>query len=123
VGDLRARPLQLRVHDRGHEGDRLALQGRRHLHQPLDGLRLCYCRHCAQNFRAATGKELPRLATPEASTGERGYLLWRQQRVFDLWQLWDAETRRINPDACVIPNTGGGRTSRLDMKRSASAPR
>ena len=25
--------------------------------------------------------------------------------------------RRINPDACVIPNTGGGATSRLDMKK------
>jgi hypothetical protein len=81
------------------------------------GSGMCYCRHCALNFRAATGKELPRLATPEASTGEPGYLLWRQQRVFDLWQLWDAETRRINPDACVIPNTGGGASSRLDMKK------
>jgi len=81
------------------------------------GSGMCYCRHCAQNFRAATGKELPRLATPEASTGEPEYLLWRQQRVFDLWQLWEAETRRINPDACVIPNTGGGATSRLDMKK------
>ena len=81
------------------------------------GSGMCYCRHCAANFHAATGKELPRLATPEASTGEPGYLLWRQQRVFDLWQLWEAEVRKINPDACVIPNTGGGATSRLDMKK------
>jgi len=81
------------------------------------GSGMCYCRHCAANFRAATGQELPRLPTPEASSGEPGYLLWRQQRLFELWQLWDTEVRKLNPDACVIPNTGGGATSRLDMKK------
>jgi hypothetical protein len=81
------------------------------------GSGMCYCRHCVANFRGATGKELPRLATAEASTGQPDYLLWRQERLFELWQLWDAEVRRINPDACVIPNTGGGATSRLDMKK------
>src|SRR5262249_24888156 len=39
-----------------------------------------------------------------------------QQRLFELWRLWDAEVRAINPDSCVIPNTGGGATSDLDMK-------
>ena len=39
VGDLRARSLQLRVHDRGEEGDHVALPGGRHLHQPLGRLR------------------------------------------------------------------------------------
>jgi hypothetical protein len=47
----------------------------------------------------------------------RAYILWRQQRLFDLWRLWDTEVRRINPNSCVIPNTGGGATSSLDMKR------
>jgi hypothetical protein len=40
-----------------------------------------------------------------------------QQRLFDLWQLWDREVRKRNPDSCVIPNTGGGATSSLDMKK------
>ena len=35
VGHLRARALQLRVHDRRPPRDRLALRHRRHLHQPL----------------------------------------------------------------------------------------
>jgi hypothetical protein len=43
-------------------------------------------------------------------------LLWRQKRLFELWQLWDAEVKKLNPDACVIPNTGGGATSTLDMR-------
>ena len=34
-------PVQLRVHDRGAPRDRDALQGRRHLHQPLGRLRAC----------------------------------------------------------------------------------
>ena len=38
VGDLRARSLQLRVHDRGEAGDHVALPGGRHLHQPLGRL-------------------------------------------------------------------------------------
>ena len=37
--------------------------------------------------------------------------------MFDLWQLWDGAVREINPDSCVIPNTGGGATSSLDMRR------
>ena len=36
MGDLRARPLQLRVHDQRDPGDHDALQGRRHLRQPLE---------------------------------------------------------------------------------------
>ncbi len=80
------------------------------------GSGMCYCRHCAEGFHAATSQELPRLATPEASSGQPDYLLWRQRRLFELWQLWEAEVRRINPEACVIPNTGGGASSRLDMK-------
>ena len=39
VGHLRPRAVQLRVHDRGPPGDHDALQGRRHLHQPLGRLR------------------------------------------------------------------------------------
>ena len=79
------------------------------------GSGLCYCAHCQRNFRSATGLDLPRTTDP-LDPAQRAYLLWRQQRVFDLWRLWDAEVRKLNPDACVIPNTGGGASSRLDMK-------
>jgi hypothetical protein len=82
-----------------------------------DGSGMCYCEHCRKNFRAASGHdELPRTNDPQ-DTARRAYILWRQQRLFDLWRLWDAEVRKINPDSCVIPNTGGGATSSLDMQR------
>jgi Hypothetical glycosyl hydrolase 6/Beta-galactosidase trimerisation domain len=81
-----------------------------------DGSGTCYCEHCRKNFKEFSGLDLPRttnLQDPE----RRAYILWHQQRLFDLWQLWDRKVRQINPDSCVIPNTGGGATSSLDMKK------
>jgi hypothetical protein len=81
-----------------------------------DGSGMCYCEHCRRNFRADSGQELPRTSDPQ-DPARRACILWRQQRLFDLWRLWDGEVRRINADSCVIPNTGGGATSALDMQR------
>ncbi len=81
-----------------------------------DGSGMCYCQHCRENFKAASGHELPRTNNPQ-DPARRAYVLWRQQRLFDLWRLWDAEVRKIDPESCVIPNTGGGATSTLDMKQ------
>ena len=81
-----------------------------------DGAGMCYCEHCRSNFRAATGLELPRTEEP-GDPARRAYLLWRQERLFALWRLWDDAVRAVNPDSCVIPNTGGGASSSLDMRR------
>ncbi len=81
-----------------------------------DGSGMCFCEHCRRNFREASGQELPRSGGPQ-DPARRAYFLWRQQRLFALWRLWDGEVREINPDSCVIPNTGGGATSSLDMRR------
>ena len=43
--------------------------------------------------------------------------MWREQRLFELWRLWDAEIRKIHPTARYIANSGGGAMSGLDMKR------
>jgi hypothetical protein len=75
----------------------------------------CFCNHCRGLFLAATGRELPRTDDPQ-DPSRRAYIVWQQQRLFELWQHWDAEVRAINPDSCVIPNTGGGAMSSLDMK-------
>src|ERR1035437_5003668 len=40
----------------------------------------------------------------------------RQQRLFELWRLWDGELHNINPAARYIPNSGGGAMAELDMK-------
>ena len=79
------------------------------------GSGMCYCEHCRQNFHAAAGMDLPRTTNPREPS-RRAYIAWRQQRLFDLWHLWDSEIRAINPAACYIPNSGGGALADLDMK-------
>jgi hypothetical protein len=81
-----------------------------------NGSGMCFCEHCRSNFLKASGHELPRTNDPQ-NLARRAYIVWRQQRLFELWRLCDSEVRKINPDSCVIPNTGGGATSSLDMQR------
>jgi hypothetical protein len=79
------------------------------------GSGMCYCESCREQFRAFAGLNLPRSADPH-DPAHRQYLLWRQRRLFDLWQQWEDAVRAIKPDACVVPNAGGGALSDLDMR-------
>lgn len=81
-----------------------------------DGSGMCYCEHCRRNFKDASGFDLPGTSNSR-DPARRAYVLWRQQRLFQLWRLWDGEVRKINPEGRVIPNTGGGASSSLDMKQ------
>ena len=63
----------------------------------------CFCSHCQENFKAATGRELPR-TTDRADPRRREFLEWRKARLTDLWKRWDATVRRANPEARFIPN-------------------
>jgi len=79
------------------------------------GSGMCYCEHCQQNFRAASGLALPRTTDPR-DPARRAYLAWQQGRLFELWRLWTAEIRAASPNARFIANAGGGALSPLDMK-------
>jgi Hypothetical glycosyl hydrolase 6/Beta-galactosidase trimerisation domain len=79
------------------------------------GSGMCYCEHCRENFHAASGLDLPRTLNPR-DPSRRAYMGWRQQRLFELWRLWDGEIRKVNPAARYIPNSGGGAGADLDMK-------
>jgi hypothetical protein len=79
------------------------------------GSGMCYCEHCQSNFKTSSGMDLPRTLDPQ-DPARRAYMGWRQQRLFELWHLWDGEIQKINPGARYIPNSGGGATSDLDMK-------
>ena len=81
------------------------------------GSGLCYCSACRENFRAFAHADLPRTTDPR-DPAYRPYLAWRQRRLFDLWERWDAAVRAINPEARVVPNTGGGALSDLDMRET-----
>ncbi len=75
----------------------------------------CFCEHCRRNFKQFSGFDLPRTANPQ-DPSRRAYIVWHEQRLFELWRLWDSEIRKINPNARFIANSGGGATSELDMK-------
>ncbi len=80
-----------------------------------DGSGMCYCEHCQRNFKKYSGLDLPRTDNP-LDEARRQYIVWRQQRLFELWKLWDGEIKKINPNASFIANAGGGALSDLDMK-------
>lgn len=63
----------------------------------------CYCIHCQQNFKAATGRELPRTAD-RSDPARRAFIEWRIARLIELWKKWDATVRAARPEARFIPN-------------------
>ena len=79
------------------------------------GSGMCYCEHCQFSFRAYSGLDLPRSVNPQ-DPARKQYIVWHQKRLFDLWNVWDAEIRAGNPNASFIANSGGGALSDLDMK-------
>lgn len=80
------------------------------------GSGMCFCRHCAESFRKFSGFELPRADAP-ADVRNR-HIVWRDERLFELWDLWDQTIGKAQPDAVFIPNTGGGALSEIDMDRT-----
>jgi hypothetical protein len=82
----------------------------------------CYCQHCRENFKSATGFDLPRTSDPHDPV-RRAFLLWRQQRLVDVIDVWNDTIRVINPEASVIPNNGSGALSQLNsIETSRRAP-
>jgi hypothetical protein len=87
-----------------------------------DGSGDCYCQHCRDSFRSATGLDLPRTSDPHDPV-RRQFLLWRQQRLVDVIDVWDSTIRVINPEASIIPNNGSGALSPLNsLETSRRAP-
>ena len=87
-----------------------------------DGSGDCYCVHCHENFRAATGLDLPRTTNPQ-DPARRAYILWRQQRLIAVIDTWNTEIRKTNPQAASIPNNGSGAHNPLDaIEASRRAP-
>ena len=63
----------------------------------------CYCTNCQQNFKQATGMDLPR-SSDRRDPARRAYVAWRKARLTELWKRWDVTVRAANPNASFIPN-------------------
>jgi hypothetical protein len=91
-------------------------------HNRWDGNGVCYCRHCIENFKAATGFDLPRSISLQ-DPARRAWFLWRQQRLMSLVDLWNSTIRAVNPDSSVVPNGGGQSLSSLSaLELGSRAP-
>jgi hypothetical protein len=77
------------------------------------GSGLCYCESCRKQFREATGLALPTAASGQDSTYVT-YVGWTQQRLEQLWKLWDDEQRAIKPTSRYFSNTG------IDIERAVA---
>jgi len=62
----------------------------------------CYCETCRRNFKAAAGKDIPGSSPDDPA--RRDYILWRRQRLRELWEVWDAAIRSVRKTARFIPN-------------------
>lgn len=76
---------------------------------------MCYCAWCRENFRRASGRELPEREDP-SDPSWAPYLIWRENRIFELWDTWNAAIRKINPNAFVLPGIGA-EAGRLNMSK------
>jgi hypothetical protein len=64
---------------------------------------ICYCVHCVKNFRDYANSALP-ATSDRIDPVFRKYSEWRVSRLKELWFLWDAGIRKIDPSARFIPN-------------------
>jgi hypothetical protein len=64
---------------------------------------MCYCEHCASNFKTFSGMDLPR-TTNRQNAAYRKYLDWQTARMKELWLLWDRTIREVRPASRFLPN-------------------
>lgn len=77
--------------------------------------RMCYCAWCRTNFRKAYGLELPAEESPQDPRWAK-YVVFREDRIFQLWDHWNREIQKVNANAFVLPGIGAER-DRLNMSK------
>jgi hypothetical protein len=70
----------------------------------------CYCDSCKQNFKTVTGFDAPRSAQQR---GWPEFQKWRAQRLFEVWDAWDAAVQKEKSDCCCLMNMGGANRSEM----------
>lgn len=77
----------------------------------FDGLHYggsCYCRHCRDNYRRDTGKEIPNLDMNDPAF--RRYQHWADRRMEDLVRRMQSRLKRIKPEVALVTwTTNAGR--------------
>ena len=82
------------------------------------GSGMCYCEHCQAEFPRIRQGWICRAPTIRRTRRGSSTSCGSEQRLFELWRLWNDKIRAINPDASFIANAGGALSSQ-DMKTVA----
>jgi hypothetical protein len=72
-----------------------------------DGSGDCFCSHCRENFKRSTGLDIPATENP-TDHAHQAFIRWRQERLYDCIDRWNATIRAIRSDSSMIPNNASG---------------
>ncbi|ODT84122.1 MAG: hypothetical protein ABS76_01045 [Pelagibacterium sp. SCN 64-44] len=75
---------------------------------------VCYCRACEDNFRAATGHDLPE-GSNAADPVWQAWAAWRRTVLTRLVAHWDDAVKKVCPHASFIPNMSGSSLMEFDL--------
>jgi hypothetical protein len=88
-----------------------------------DGHTVCHCDSCQRLFRQATGFAIPQ-TQDTADEVRRAYMVWENDHLFSLVDLWTATIRKVKPDGFYMPGSTSRPQPRLDFdpRRLAAIP-
>lgn len=66
------------------------------------GSGVCYCENCQRDFKAFSGLDIPKDGRMDPAYNK--YIEWRNQRLKEIWILWDNVIRKQKSTARFIPN-------------------
>ena len=75
---------------------------------------VCYCKACEDNFRAASGYELPE-TTAASDPVWQAWAAWRRTVLSKLVAHWDDAVKAVRPHASFIPNMSGSSLMEFDL--------
>lgn len=75
---------------------------------------VCYCKACEDNFRAASGFELPETSAA-ADPVWQAWAAWRRTVLSKLVAHWDDAVKAVRPHASFIPNMSGSSLMEFDL--------
>jgi len=79
-----------------------------------DGHTVCHCASCQRLFREATGFAIPETMDP-ADKVRRAYMVWENEHLYSLIDLWTATIRKAQPQGFYMPGSTSRPQPRLDF--------
>lgn len=81
-----------------------------------------YTDSTAREYRAATGRDLPRTADPADGEAWSTYRAWRRRRLSDLVAHWDQAVQDVAPAVRFVPNLGSFTAADLEPRVARAVP-